>query len=71
MLVIRCWCVKIFVLLGLSVLLYIEHQPFTKIPCVGCFKLWEKVAVIGAIVYLMGSDCAAGSCNKPCAASKA
>jgi hypothetical protein len=66
----RCWCLKIFVLLGLSTLLYIEHQPFTKIPCIGCSRLWEKVAVIGAIIYLMGADCSAGSCKKVCGSEK-
>lgn len=70
MILIRCWCIKFFVLIGLSALLYIEHQPFTKIPCIGCTRLWEKVAVIGAIIYLMGADCAAGSCKKVCGAGK-
>jgi hypothetical protein len=55
----RCWFFKLWPLVGLSVLLYIEHQPFTKIPCIGCSRLWEKVAIIGAIIYLMGVDCAA------------
>ena len=63
----RCWCIKLLPLIALSALLYIEHQPFTKIPCIGCTRLWEKVAVIGAIIYLMGSDCGASSCTKPCA----
>lgn len=57
MLVFR-WCiVKVFVLLGLLTILYIEHQPFTKVPCVGCQAFWQKVAVIGGIIYLMGRDC--------------
>lgn len=62
MLLMRCWCIKLFVLMGLSALLYIEHQPFNKIPCIGCCRLWEKVATIGAIIYLMGVDCALSSC---------
>jgi len=57
MLVIRCWCMKLFVIMGLSALLLIEHQPFSKVPCVGCVGFWEKVSMIGAMVYLMGVDC--------------
>lgn len=68
MVLMRCWFFKVLPLLGLSVLFYIEHQPFNKIPCIGCVRLWENLAVIGAIIYLMGADCAAKSCNKPCAA---
>ena len=67
MVLFRCWFFKLLPLLALSALLYIEHQPFTKVPCIGCTRLWEKVAVIGAVIYLMGSDCAATSCNKPSA----
>jgi hypothetical protein len=59
------WCIiKVFVLLGLLTILYIEHQPFTKIPCIGCQGIWQKIAVIGAIIYLMGSDCGKGKCVK-------
>jgi hypothetical protein len=68
MVLLKCWVYKLLPIIALSTLLYIEHQPFTKIPCIGCTRLWEKVAVIGAIIYLMGADCGAGSCNKPCAA---
>lgn len=71
MILFRCWFFKLLPLLALSVLLYIEHQPFTKIPCIGCTRLWERVAVIGALVYLMGSDCGAGSCSKPSESQKA
>ena len=67
MVLFRCWFFKLLPLLALSALLYIEHQPFTKVPCIGCTRLWEKVAVIGAVIYLMGADCGAGSCKNPCA----
>ena len=70
MIVMRCWSLKLLPILGLSALLWIEHQPFNKIPCIGCVRLWEKVAIIGAIIYLMGADCSAGSCSKPCADKK-
>jgi len=59
------WCfVKLLVLIGLISLLYIEHQPFTKIPCIGCQGFWQKLAVIGAIIYIMGNDCCAKKCAK-------
>jgi hypothetical protein len=70
MLVSRCWFFKLLVLLGLGLQLYIEHQPFTKVPCIGCVRLWEKVAILGAIIYLMGADCAAKSCKTVCGGSK-
>lgn len=62
MLVVKCWCIKVFVILGLSVLLYIEHAPFNKVPCCGDIDLWRKIAFIGGMIYLMGADCSAGSC---------
>ncbi len=64
MLVCSFWGIKLFVILGLVAQTYIQHQPFTKVPCVGCTAFWEKVAMIGAVIYLMGRDCGkAKSCG--------
>lgn len=63
MLVFKCWLLKVFVILGLSVILYIQHQPLNKIPCCGDIDLWRRVAFIGGLIYLMGAECSSGSCT--------
>jgi hypothetical protein len=64
MLVCSFWGVKLLVIMGLLVNLYIEHQPFNKLPCIGCANFWTKVSTIGALIYLMGADCNKQSCTK-------
>ena len=70
MLVVKSWGIKLFVLLGLLASLWIEHQPFTKFPCIGCASFWTKLSTIGAIIYLMGADCSKSSCKKTQASEK-
>ena len=71
MLVAKCWGIKLMVLIGLIASLWIEHQPFTKFPCVGCATFWAKVSTIGALIYLMGAECSSSSCKKAAAPVKA
>ena len=56
----RCWAFKIPALLGLLILLWVEHHTvFTQIPTLDILKnvaLWHSLQVIGAIIYLMGTE---------------
>lgn len=68
----RCWVFKLFPLLGLSVLLWIEHHAvFRTVPTIALLDnspLWHSLGVIGAIIYLMGAEC--GTCKKPAPAAE-
>jgi hypothetical protein len=65
MVVMRCWLIKVLVILALSAQLYLEHQPFNKIPNLNNIQLWTQVALIGGLIYIMGSDCAGSCATKP------
>ena len=61
---------KIFIILGLSTILYIQHQPFNKVPCF-CQNIdfWTKIAFIGGMMCLLASECPSGKCG-PCLPKK-
>lgn len=60
---------KVTVLLGLLVILWTEnHQLCKTTPSLNLLanqELWELVAVIGGVIYLMGAEC-----SKPCKKDK-
>lgn len=64
----KCWCFKLPTLLGLFTLLWINHhQVFRTIPNIKIIEntdLWHALGVIGAILFLMGSECAATCAQK-------
>jgi hypothetical protein len=54
----RSWSLKLPTLLGLILLLWVEHhEVFTKIPTISILEntaLWHSLGVIGVIIYLLG-----------------
>ena len=66
MLALRTWVIKLFVLVGLSILLWVEHHNvFRKAPTFALFDnfpFWHALGVIGAVLYLMDVECV---CTKP------
>lgn len=54
----RCWFFKLPTLLGLILLLWVEHhEVFVKIPTISILEntaLWHSLGVIGVIIYLLG-----------------
>ncbi len=58
--VVRHWFFKLPTFLGLLVLLWVEqHLVFTKVPTIDILNnvgLWHLLGVIGAIIYLLGSE---------------
>jgi hypothetical protein len=67
---VRHWTLKLPTLLGLSVLLWIEHHGLwhklstlsVSFQILDNVALWHSLGVIGAVIYLLGAEC--GSCNK-------
>lgn len=66
LLVSRYWALKLPVLVGLSVLLWVNHHGvFCKVPTLKILdntELWHALGVIGAVLYLAGAEC--GACKK-------
>lgn len=62
----RCWSFKLPTLLGLGLLLWVEHhEVFRKIPTWGIVEntgLWHSLGLLGVVIYLIGAECTA--CNK-------
>jgi hypothetical protein len=65
----RCWAFKLPTLLGLGLLLWVEHhEVFRKVPTLAVLEntpLWHSLGLIGVVIYLLGAECTA--CNKSCA----
>lgn len=60
----KLWVFKLTSILGLLALFWVEHhKSFNLQKCpIGDVGLWESVAVIGALIYLLGAECK--SCDK-------
>lgn len=65
-LVFKYWICKLPILLGLSLLLWVDHHDvFRKIPTIDLLEntaFWHSVGVIGVIIYLIGVECS--NCGK-------
>lgn len=63
-LVSRSWLLKLPTLLGLGLLLLVEHhQVFRTIPTLALLEntgLWHSLGLLGVIIYLLGAECSAG-----------
>ena len=59
MVLVRSCFVKIPVLLGLVIVFLVRYYPLTAVPSFKERALWELVATIGGIIYLMGADSSA------------
>lgn len=68
MLVCRCWSLKLPTLLGLGLLLWVEHhEVFRRIPTLALLEntaLWHSLGLLGALIYLMGAECT--KCDAKC-----
>lgn len=68
MLVSRCWLLKLPTLLGLGLLLWVEHhQVFRAIPTLALLEntgLWHSLGLLGVVVYLLGAECTACKSEK-------
>lgn len=53
---VRSAIVKVPVVLGLLVLLFVNHWPITAVPSFRDYEFWQLVATIGGYVYLLGAD---------------
>ena len=66
MLALRCWCLKLLTLLGLGLLLWVEHhESFRRVPSLALLEntaLWHSLGLVGVVVYLLGAEC--GDCKK-------
>jgi hypothetical protein len=64
MLLLRASFVKVFTLLGLIVLLWVEHHAvFCKVPSLELLNnapFWHSLGVVGAIIYLAAAECTGG-----------
>lgn len=60
----RAWIIKLFVLTGLSILLWVEHHNvFRRAPTIELldnFPFWHALGVIGAVLYLLDAECVCG-----------
>ena len=63
LLVSKFWAFKLPVLMGLGVLLWVNHHAvFSKVPTLKLLdntELCHALGVIGAIIYLLGAECGA------------
>jgi hypothetical protein len=46
---------KILVLLGLILTFIVENHGLRAIPKIGNSEIWQQVAIIGSIIYIMGA----------------
>jgi hypothetical protein len=67
-LICRCWSLKLPTLLGLGLLLWVEHhEVFRTVPTLALLEntgLWHSIGLLGVVIYLMGAECT--SCDKKC-----
>lgn len=60
-LLIRCWLLKLPTILGLALLLWVEHhQVFRTLPTWALLEntaLWHSLGLIGVVIYLLGAEC--------------
>jgi hypothetical protein len=65
-LVSRCWLLKLPALLGLGLLLWVEHhEVFRSVPTWAIVEntgLWHSLGLLGIVIYLIGAECT--SCDK-------
>lgn len=65
MLVWRCWSLKLPTLLGLGLLLWVEHhEVFGRLPTLALLEntaLWHSLGLVGVVIYLIGAECS--SCS--------
>jgi len=65
--ILRCSIFKLTTLIGLSILLWLEHHSvFCRVPTLDLLNnspFWHSLGVIGAILYLLAAECT--SCSKP------
>lgn len=52
----RSALIKFLVLIGYMTLCYVRHYPLKEIPALTDYSFYENVAIIGGLIYLMGSD---------------
>lgn len=48
--------IKFLVLIGYVTLCYVRHYPLKEIPALTDYGFYENVAIIGGLIYLIGSD---------------
>lgn len=53
---VRSAIIKLPVVIGLLVLLFVNYFPITAVPSFRDYEFWQLVATIGGYVYLMGAD---------------
>jgi hypothetical protein len=82
LLLIRCWLLKLPTLLGLGLLLWVEHhQVFRTVPTLALLEntaLWHSLGLLGVVIYLLGAECTSckedksgkGECSKEKAETK-
>lgn len=65
----RFWLFKLPPLLGLGLLLWVEHhEVFRKIPTLAILEntpLWHSLGLIGVVIYLLGAECTSCGKNEP------
>lgn len=68
MVISRCWLLKLPTLLGLGLLLWVEHhQVFRTIPTLALLEntgLWHSLGLLGVVIYLLGAECTACKTKK-------
>jgi hypothetical protein len=68
MLLSRAWLLKLPTLLGLGLLLWVEHhQVFRTIPTLALLEntgFWHSLGLLGVIIYLLGAECTACKSEK-------
>ena len=56
MIVIRSSFFKLLVILGLGILIWVNHHPLRQIPSFKEYRFWESLAILGGVIYLMGAE---------------
>lgn len=56
MIVTKSAFIKFLVIIGYVTLCYIRHYPLKQIPALTDYGFYENVAIVGGLIYLMGSD---------------
>ena len=69
LLVIRNWTLKLPTLIGLGLLVWVEHyEVFRKVPTLAILEntpLWHSLGLIGVVIYLIGAECTGYGKNEP------
>ena len=56
MVLVRSSLIKLLVILGMGISIWVNNQPFNAIPSFKDYRFWESLAILGGLIYLMGAE---------------